>query len=278
MLNGSDVPSPCQTLNNYLWSFSPTLPARSFSGLKIQKDQRGACWKCKSSVICFQKSWFWQRLGNLHLTAVIHTQVHLREFHPKMLPLGGYSPPLTHSHLPTTQRWTQHVVACEKHSTGIRMFWPWFPPSRHSRSAGETMAESCTDLCSSWVVQSTFEVAIRKVPPVHLDLLCTLFSKNELQPIPFPNNACKGTIDMDLEIRASIIKSRLKLGLWATASYFLKCLYFKWVDSAWKIPAGSKWERIPLNTNGNWVLALKKEYMLWAKPSGWQDGNRKTWG
>lgn len=37
-----------------------------------------------------------------------------------------------------------------------------------------------------------------RVPPVHMDLLFTLFWKNELQPIPFPNKACKGKADMDL--------------------------------------------------------------------------------
>lgn len=81
------------------------------------------------------------------------------------------------------------------------------------------------------------------------------------------------------QIRVSIIKSRLKLGLCATASYFLKCLYFKCVHGAWKIPTGSRWESIILiNANGSWAPALKKKHILWAKPSEWQDGNRKTWG
>lgn len=51
--------------------------------------------------------------------------------------------------------------------------------------------------------------------------------------------------------------------------------------SGWIVPEKSQQaldERITfINTNGNWVLALTKEYMLWAKPSGWQDGNRKIW-
>lgn len=37
-----------------------------------------------------------------------------------------------------------------------------------------------------------------RVPPAHMDLSFTLFWKNQLQPIPFPNKARKGKTDMDL--------------------------------------------------------------------------------
>lgn len=33
-----------------------------------------------------------------------------------------------------------------------------------------------------------------------------------------------------------------------------------------------------LSTNGSWALALKREHIVWAKSSGWLDGNRKTRG
>lgn len=105
------------------------------------------------------------------------------------------------------------------------------------------------------------------------------FGRMNFSPFLFQIKLAREKLTRTWQIRVSIIKSRLKLGLCATASYFLKCLYFKCVASAWKIPAGSRWESITLiNTNGSCAHALKEENILWARSSGWQDGNRKTWG
>lgn len=105
------------------------------------------------------------------------------------------------------------------------------------------------------------------------------FERMNFSPFLFQIKVAREKLTWTWQIRVSIIKSRLKLELCATASYFLKCLYFKCVYSAWEIPAGSRWETIILiNTNGRWAHALKEEHILWAKPSRWQDGNRETWG
>ena len=115
--------------------------------------------------------------------------------------------------------------------------------------------------------------------PAHRDLSPFLsFGRMNFSPFLFQIKLAREKLTWTWQIRVSIIKSRLKLGLCATASYFLKCLYFKCVASAWKIPAGSRWESITLiNTNGSCAHALKDENILWASSSGWQDGNRKTW-
>lgn len=124
-----------------------------------------------------------------------------------------------------------------------------------------------------------FQVAMPRVPQFIWIFHLLSFGRMSFSPFLFQIKLAREKLTWTWQIRVSIIKSRLKLGLCATASYFMKCLYFKCVDSAWKIPAGSRWERIILiNTNGSWAPALKKEHGLWAKPSGWQDGNRKTWG
>lgn len=177
-------------------------------------------------------------------------------------------------------------LALDKHWIETRTFWfQLLPPlvlilqpSHNSWSTGWNIAES-----QIFAAPESYKVLSRLSCSGFPQLIWIFhlfsFGRMNFSPFLFQIKVAWEKLTWTWQIRVSIIKSRLKLGLCATASYFLKYLYFKCVDSAWKIPAGSRWETIILiNTNGSWAHILKEEHILWAKPSGWQDGNSETWG
>lgn len=109
-------------------------------------------------------------------------------------------------------------------------------------------------LCSSWVVQRTFNpgAPCSRFPQLTQTFPLLSFGRTNFSGFLFQIKLAREKLTWIWQVRVSIIPTRLTLGFCATVSCCLKSLYFKHVASAWKPTIGSRWTSITLlNMNGS---------------------------
>lgn len=149
----------------------------------MQKNPKGAYWKCKLSVICPQQ---------LILAEACKSSLDQGDLYT-----GDAQIPLS----PNASSWSQSLphypplyLTCGWHlinSSWIKVIAgsasclssPEFPALIQQLCSKVEPAEFPVSLCSSWLVRSTFKVVRPRIPPTHLDLSFTVFWKNEPEPI-----------------------------------------------------------------------------------------------